>query len=137
MNFAQMQNPMAQFKPPDPKDYVPRPIVTKRFSLPGKLMSMQWVRGPESLHRGSIKLPDGMDLKQSNMPYSTPILRVVAVGPEVEFYKPGDLVFIADGVGYQRVWYWGDELVVLHQDGLLGKIDPEHEGDLRERNPVA
>jgi hypothetical protein len=119
----------------DPKDYEPKPLMPKTFTPVGEMVACQWVRGPEPINEGgaNLFLPNNLRMEQSGIKHTTPILRVIAVGPEVKGIQEDDLMFPAGGITTLVVHYAGYEYVIIHQKGLLGVIDREHEHGLRER----
>jgi hypothetical protein len=126
MGNLQVQHPKAEVRPVAP--------IAKKYTPPGRLMACQWVRGPLRLDSGNIHLPDNLAAKLENagVRHTTAIMRVIAVGNEVKYYQPDDLILIPQEVTVFMVNFDGDETILVHEEGTFGKVDDGYKADLWE-----
>lgn len=104
----------------------PMPAV---FTPHGEMLACQTARGPAELinpAENKILLPDTVKPINSGLKYKSPILRVIAVGSEVKDYKAGDYVILAHGVQVLEAHQAGYTQIVIHQKGLIGKVNPKY-----------
>lgn len=71
-----------------------------------------------------VILPDALRDNQKHGKWSAPIVRAVAVGPEVKYVKEGDyfLISLAVSSNALAVIHDGDELFVIEERGVVGVL---------------
>ncbi len=90
-------------------------VYRKLWSPIGDLVAIQAI--PRDVSAGGIVLPDGAVGDQS------PQARVVAVGPEVKWLKPEDVVFVPDGLMMIAVMYQNTRILVTPEKNITGFVD--------------
>jgi hypothetical protein len=110
------------------------PLIQPKYKPPGRLLACQLVRASQRLDSGAIQLTDAMSgrLEQAGIKHTTTVMRVVAIGDEVKWYQPDDLILVPVECTTFMVNYGGDDTVLIHEEGTFGKVLPAFEYDLRK-----
>lgn len=92
-----------------------RPVAKKRFVPVGDYVAIHAIRDKET--PGGLQLPDG-----SVGSVTTPRGRVVAVGPDVKQVKEGDLMLIIGTTTVGKIWFMGDEYLIIREKEIPGGV---------------
>lgn len=105
------------------------PYSVKRYRPPLNVIVVDLVQDPLPIGdvSGKIILPDTVDRANTHKRYSSPICRVVAVGPDVKHVQEGDFILIPIAIARQAVAinYDGDELYIINETNVAGIIEGE------------
>lgn len=103
--------------------YKGKPIAKKRFSLFGKTVVVQLINTVNK-SQGGIMLPDNAR-HQGGSVAPSPVCVVIAVGPEVKAVKEGDLIIGLFRDIVEKLFFDGDEMLVLQEGQIVGVLDEE------------
>lgn len=92
---------------------IPINMPLKKFEAPGKKVIV-WVEPPPD-KVGHLMMPDG-----SKRGVSTPIGRVITVGPDVTAVKEGDRILLYDNTLATEIRYDGDILHAIEVESIVG-----------------
>ena len=57
--------------------------------------------------------------------WETPVLRVIAVGPECKVVKEGDYVVYPNGGPAGKIFFHGYQYILVNEDSVAGVINPD------------
>ncbi len=92
-------------------------VIQKKFTPIDRNIVVDIIQGPNRTF-GGIIIPDTAIDK-----WTTPICRVIAVGPEVKYVKEGDVILVTTKIESATIKYDEDETYIIAEQHVYGIID--------------